>query len=49
MPYRPWIADKRVAATLGVVLFIAACLVLYDAYDRRGGKMPAILKAFTPM
>lgn len=45
---RPWIADQRTAITAGLVLFAAAVLILYDAYERRGARTPLILRPFLP-
>lgn len=49
MGRRPWIANARTAAILGVGLFVVSCLILYDAYDRRGGKAPRWISVFTPL
>lgn len=48
MPRTPWIKDQRRAVTIGLVLFAAGVLVLYDAYERRGGRPPVILRPFLP-
>jgi hypothetical protein len=45
---RPWISDKRTAVALGLGLFLAGVLFLYDAYDRRGGRAPWVIRAFLP-
>lgn len=45
---RPWIADQRTAILVGLALFVAAVLVLYDAYERRGGRTPWPLRPFLP-
>lgn len=49
MPRRPWVKDRRLAATLGIVGFVASCLLIYDAYDRRGGKAPFIVRLLSPL
>jgi hypothetical protein len=46
---RPWVSDWRTAAALGVVLFTAGCLLIYDAYDRRGGRTPWLLRLLSPL
>jgi hypothetical protein len=48
MKPRPFIADIRTAKILGWALFIAGASVLYDAYDRRGGKAPWPLSGILP-
>lgn len=45
---RPWIADQRTAIILGLGLFAAAVLILYDAYERRGARTPLVLRPFLP-
>lgn len=40
MKRRPFIADARTAKLFGWALFIAGGLVLWDAYDGRGGHAP---------
>jgi len=45
---RPAIADPTFAKVAGWALFIAGALVLYDAYDRRGGHAPFPLGAVLP-
>lgn len=46
---KPWIKDRRLAATLGISLFVVACLLIYDAYDRRGGRAPFLVRIFSPL
>lgn len=48
MSRRPWIADKRTAILLGLGLFAAGVVVLWDAYERRGGRPPVLLRPFLP-
>lgn len=45
---RPWIRNKQTAVVLGLALVAAGFAVLYDAYDGRGGRKPAILGPFLP-
>jgi hypothetical protein len=45
---RPYIRSKRVAVTVGLVLLAASFVVLYDAWDGRGGKKPLILGPILP-
>lgn len=46
---RPWVADRKTAATVGIVLFAISCLLIYDAYERRGGKAPWIVRLLSPL
>jgi hypothetical protein len=46
---RPWIGNYRLAVTVGIVLFAAAVLILWDAHDGRGRKMPWPLRIALPM
>lgn len=48
MKPRPFIANKTTALLLGWVSFAFGALVLYDAYDRRGGKAPWPLSGILP-
>jgi hypothetical protein len=48
MSRRPWVANKTTAVAVGLLLFVAGMLLLYDAYDRRGGRAPWIIRAFIP-
>lgn len=48
MSRKPWIRDKRAAVLLGLALFVAGVVVLWDAYERRGGRAPWPLRAFLP-
>jgi hypothetical protein len=32
--------NRRMEILIGAILFLAGCLLLYDAYDARGKKMP---------
>jgi hypothetical protein len=45
---RPFFTNPTTAKTLGWFLFITGALVLYDAYDRRGGKAPWPMGAVLP-
>lgn len=44
MSGRPFIADPRRGLWLGVALWAAGALVLWDVYERRGYKKPAPLR-----
>lgn len=46
---RPWIKNRRAAIVLGSVGFVVSVLVLYDAYERRGGRSPIWVRVFAPM
>lgn len=48
MMRRPWIRDQRAAIWLGLALFVAAVIVLWDAYERRGARTPLLLRPFLP-
>lgn len=45
---RPLIADKTTAVVVGVVLLAAGFVVLYDAWDGRGGRKPWFLGPILP-
>ena len=45
---RPWIANQRLAVVIGLVGFVVSVAILYDAYERRGGRTPLILRPFLP-
>lgn len=42
----PFIADRRLAAGLGVALLGGGWLLLHDAYVRRNVKPPLVLRPF---
>lgn len=46
---RPFIANQGAAILLGVGLFGASCFVLWDAWEGRGGKAPALLRLALPV
>lgn len=46
---RPLFRDHRNAAALGLVLLAAGAVCLYDAWEGRGGKTPALLRPFLPV
>jgi hypothetical protein len=35
-----FIKDKKTEVVLGLLLFIIGCILLWDAFDNRGKKMP---------
>lgn len=45
---RPWVKDKRTAVWVGTVLTLLGFLVLYDAWEGRGGKKPRLLGPILP-
>lgn len=45
---KPWIRSQRTAIVLGLALFVVAVTILYDAYERRGGRTPLVLRPFLP-
>ena len=45
---RPFIADHKTETAVGLALVVAGFVVLYDAFDGRGRKKPAILGPFLP-
>jgi len=48
MGRRPWIRDKRVAIWVGLVLLFLGYVILYDAWEGRGGKKPLFLGPILP-
>lgn len=44
---RPLIQSQTTAVVLGVAFFLAGWACLYDAWEGRGGKTPAILRPVT--
>lgn len=48
MPRQPWIKDQRTAKWVGLAVFTVGVLILYDAYERRGARTPALLRPFLP-
>lgn len=44
---RPCFPDPRLALVAGVALLGAGWFCLYDAYEGRGGRTPAILRPIT--
>lgn len=47
-PKGHFIKDRRVEITLGIFLFLAGALLLYDAFDARGKKLPWPAGAIAP-
>lgn len=45
---RPIIADKTTAVVVGAALLVAGFVVLYDAWDGRGGRKPWFLGPILP-
>lgn len=45
---RPWIAHQPTAAVVGLALLAGGFLVLYDAYEGRGGSKPWFLGPLLP-
>lgn len=41
------IADRRLELILGAAGFIAGSLLIRDAYEGRGARMPALLRPFS--
>lgn len=44
---RPLFRRQGTAVVVGAALFLAGSFCLYDAYDRRGGQTPRVLRPFT--
>jgi hypothetical protein len=44
---KPLIRDQATAVFVGVALFLAGSFCLYDAFERRGGATPRVLRPFT--
>ncbi len=47
-PRGHFIQDRKVEIFLGIFAFIVGCLLLYDAYDARGKKMPWPASGLSP-
>lgn len=45
---RPLIADQQSAVLLGLALLTAAFVILYDAWEGRGGRKPRLLGPLLP-
>lgn len=45
---RPFIADKQTEIVVGSALLVVAFLLLYDAWDGRGGQKPRVLGPILP-
>jgi hypothetical protein len=46
---KPWIKNRRLGVWLGAGGFVVSCLILYDVYERRGGRSPIWVRVFAPM
>jgi hypothetical protein len=46
---RPLIHDRRTGTWLGLALFAAGAVLLWDAYEGHGAKTPLILRPFLPV
>lgn len=44
---RPLFRDQGTAVAVGLVLFLSGSWCLYDAFERRGGATPRLLRPFT--
>jgi hypothetical protein len=47
-PRGHFIQDRKTEIILGIVLFMAGALLLFDAFDARGKKMPWPMGAVAP-
>ena len=47
-PHGHLIKDRKIEIFLGVILFLVGALLLYDAFDSRGKKMPWPVSALAP-
>jgi hypothetical protein len=45
---RPYIADQGTEVVVGLALLVAAFVLLYDAFEGRGGKKPRLLGPILP-
>jgi hypothetical protein len=45
---RPWVRDKRTSILVGGVLTVVGFVILYDAWEGRGGKKPRLLGPLLP-
>lgn len=43
----PLFRSQTTAVVVGAALFLAGSWCLYDAYERRGGNTPRVLRPFT--
>jgi hypothetical protein len=46
---RPLIQDQATAVVCGAVAFVAGCVLLWDAWEGRGGRTPRFLRPFLPV
>ena len=47
MPPRPWVKNQTVAVVAGGAAVIVGFVLLYDAWEGRGGKTPVWLRWLT--
>lgn len=47
-PHGHFMRDRKSEIILGLVLFLVGCILLYDAFDGRGKKMPWPAGVVTP-
>ena len=48
MRRRPWVKDKRTSIVVGSGLTLLGFVILYDAWEGRGGKKPRLLGPILP-
>jgi hypothetical protein len=44
---RPLFHSQTTAVVVGIALFLGGSWCLYDAYERRGGATPRVMRPFT--
>lgn len=45
---RPWVKDKRTSILVGGLLTLLGFVILYDAWEGRGGRKPRLLGPLLP-
>jgi hypothetical protein len=48
IPKNHFMRDRKKEMVIGFVLFLVGCLLLYDAFDARGKRMPMPAGIVTP-